>query len=57
MTKASRKNIILDQIPPIYYLFCFYKNKKNKMQALINSENEVNAMKLPYALKLGFKVY
>lgn len=40
----------------IHYPFYFHKNKKNKVQVLINSSSEVNAITPAYASKLGFKI-
>lgn len=57
MTKASNEdNIILARILYIYYPLCFRKDKKNKMQALIDFSNKVNTITLAYALKLGLKI-
>ena len=53
MTEASQEDVILDQVSCICYPIRF---KKNKVQALIDSGSEVNAMTLGYALKLGLKV-
>lgn len=56
--RTSKENkMILEKVPCIYYLLCFRKDKKNKIQALINLGNKVNAMTLVYALKLGLKIY
>lgn len=52
----KEENIALARILYIYYLFYFYKDKKNKIQALINSNSKVNAIILAYALKLGLKI-
>ena len=40
----------------IYYPLRFRKDKKNEVQALINSSSKVNIMMLAYALKLGLKI-
>ena len=58
MTEASQKYIlVLDQILCIYYLIWFKKNKiQGKIQALINSGNEVNTITSEYASKLGLKI-
>lgn len=55
---ASKENddIILNRISYIYYPLCFSKNKKNKIQALINSGSKVNAITPAYALKLALKI-
>lgn len=56
MAGASIKDTLLalDWIPCIYYPACF---KNNKIQALINSSSEVNAMTLTYTAKLDLKVW
>lgn len=46
---------LLKRMLYIYYLICFKKDQ-GKVQALLNSGNEVNAMIPAYATKLGFKV-
>ena len=46
--------MILDQVPCIYHLIQFRK-KKETIQALINSGNEVKAMTPTYAEKLGLE--
>lgn len=57
MTKASKEDkIILEKIPCIYYPLCFCKNKKNKVQTLINSGNKVNTMNLRHIAKIDLKV-
>lgn len=58
MTKACKENnnVILNKILYIYYLLYFYKEKKNKMQVLINSGTEINIIILVHILKLGFRV-
>lgn len=51
--EASKKDkMILAQIPYIYYLFHFCKDKKNDVQALINFGNKVIAMTPVDASKL-----
>lgn len=40
----------------MYYLLYFYKNKKNKLQALINFGSKIHTMTLAYTSKPGFKV-
>ena len=42
-------------IPCNYYLFCFRK-KKNDIKVLINLGNEINAMHLAYAMKIGLPI-
>lgn len=55
MIKTDNKNIVLKQLPCIYYLLRFYKNQKSDVQALIDFSSKVNAITLAYALKLGFR--
>ena len=57
MIKASMENILqlLEKVPHIYYLFCFQKDPY-KTRALIDLDNEVNAMTCVYVAKPGFKV-
>lgn len=58
VTEASKKeDFVLDKILWIYYLFCFYKNKKHKRQTLINSGRKINVMTPAYLLKLGLKIW
>ena len=53
MTKTSQKDIVaLDQVLYIHYPIWF---KKNKVQALLHSSSEVNAMIPEYVLKLDLK--
>lgn len=53
ITGASRENeIVLKKILYIYYLLYFCKDKKNKVQALINFASKVNVIILAYGLKL-----
>ena len=56
ITKPTKKDVVLDRVPCIHYLFCFGKDQ-DKVLALIDSESEVNAMTLVYASKLGLTVY
>ena len=44
----------MQRVPCVYYSIRF---KKKKVQALINSGSEVNAITPAYALRLGFQVY
>ena len=53
MTEASQKDVVLDWVPCICYPIWF---KKNEVQTLIDSSNEVNAITPGYASKLGLKV-
>ena len=57
MAGASMKNnsLALNWVPYIYYLIWFKKSEV-QVQALIDSGNELNAMTLRYALKLGLKI-
>lgn len=48
--------LLLKRMPYIYYLFHFKKDHE-KIQALINSGSEVNAMTLAYTEKLGFQTW
>ena len=52
VTEASEKDIVLDRVSCICYPIWF---KKNKVQALIDSGSEINAMISGYAAKLGLK--
>lgn len=55
VTRTSKEdNVALEQILYIYYLIRF---KKNKVQALINLNNEVNAITPVYVSKLGLQIY
>lgn len=57
MTEASKKDdVILEKVPCIHYLLCFYKNKKNQVQVLIDSSSKVNTITPEYILKLGLKI-
>lgn len=49
-------NIVLKNVLYIYYLFRFYKNKKNNMQPLINSSNKINVITPAFISKLGLRV-
>lgn len=40
----------------IYYPFCFQKDKKGNINALIDFDNKVNAMILAYIKKLGLRI-
>lgn len=54
VTEASKENnIILNWVLYINYLIWF---KKNKVQALINSDSKVNVIISIYTLKLGLQV-
>lgn len=51
MSKATKEdNIILDQVPYIYYPIWF---KKNKLWVLINSSSKINIIIPVYVSKLG----
>ena len=55
MIKTSKKDdVSLQKVPCVYYLIQF---KKKEVQALIDSESEVNAMTPTYASRLSFWVY
>lgn len=57
MTETSKKDkVILKRVLYIHYLFCFYKDKKDEIKTLINSNNKINTMTLAYTSKLGQKV-
>lgn len=58
MIEASKRdNLALIGALYIYYLLYFHKNKKNEVRrSLIDSNNNINAIILAYASKLGFKV-
>ena len=47
---------VLDQFPCICYPVQFRKNKDKNILALLNSENEVNAISPAYTAHLGLKV-
>lgn len=49
------KKVVLKRILYIHYLFRFCKNKKNKIQVLIDSGSEVNAIISTYVAKPGPK--
>ena len=55
VTETSKKgNVALQRVSYIHYPIQF---KKKKVQALIDSGSEINAMTLAYGLKLGLWVY
>lgn len=57
MTRTSKENnMMLARILCNYYLLHFCKDKKNKVQALINFGSRINTITLAYASKLGFKI-
>lgn len=49
--------MVLEKVLYIHYLLYFCKDKKNKVQALINSGKKVDAIRLEYTLKLGLKIF
>lgn len=49
----SNSTLPLERIPSIYYLL-YFKKIQAKIQALINSDNEVNTMTPAYVKKLCF---
>lgn len=54
VTEAKKKyDIVLDQVPCIYYLIQF---KKDDVHALIDSGSKINAMTPAYAWKLSLRV-
>lgn len=56
MTEVDEKDeIVLARILYIHLLFCFHKQKKNKIQAPINSDSQINFITLTYISKVGFK--
>lgn len=57
MTKTNKKNkVVLKKVLYIYYLLHFCKNKKNKVQALIDPSSKINAIIRTYVAKLGLKI-
>lgn len=57
MTEPSKEDeVILEKEPYIHYPLCFCKNKENKLQALIDSGNRINAMRLAYISKIDLWV-
>ena len=55
VTKTSKKdNVALQRVLYVYYQIQF---KKNEVQALFDSNSEINTITLAYALKLGLKVH
>lgn len=57
LTKINKKdNIVLKSVSYIYYLLRFCKNKKNKMQPLIDSSSETNTITPAFISKIGLKV-
>lgn len=45
ITETSKEDkLVLKRVLGIYYSFHFYKNKKNKVRALINLGNKVNML-------------
>lgn len=58
MTEANKKDkVILKRILYIHYPLRFYKDKENKVQALINLSSKLNSMTPAYRSKLGLKIY
>lgn len=53
ITDISKEEVVLARVPYIYYPLYFKKNNQNKVEALINSNNEINTITLPYAFILG----
>lgn len=55
ITKTNKKiKMVLKKILYIYYPLHFYKNKKNKMQILIDFKSKINAIMTAFTSKLGF---
>ena len=55
VSKEAQK-VNLDQVPCIYYLVQFRKNKRATIWALIDLGNKVNAMTPAYAKQLSLQV-
>ena len=55
-SREAPKVKILDKVSCICYSVHFCKNKGKDVLALLNSENEINAMTLAYLAHLGLKV-
>ena len=56
MIETSKKGVVLDWLPCIYYLF-YFKKKIANVQALINLGSEINAMTQAYTGNLALKVW
>lgn len=57
MIKANKEDeVVLKKVLYIHYLLQFRKNKKNKMQALINLNSKINIITPIYIVKLGLKI-
>ena len=59
MTGASKKapKVILDQVPYMYYLVQFQKDKEATIWAVIDSGSKINTMTPVYANKLGLQTW
>ena len=58
MTDVREEALVLERVPYIYYLVQFKKDAHGtQVQALIDSDSEVNAITPAYALKLGLQVH
>lgn len=56
MTEASRKDdIVLEKVSCIHYPLCFRKDTI-EVKVLLDSGNEINAITLAYAAKIGLKI-
>lgn len=53
---SDNSTLPLERMSCTYYLLCFKKDQR-KIQALIDSSSEVNAMTPVYAKKLGFRTW
>ena len=57
MLMASAKKKALEYVPCIHYPVQFKGRNKNQVQALIDSDSEVNAMIPAYTSRLGLRDY
>lgn len=58
LASANKKiHLVLAKILYIYYLFYFYKDKKNKILALNDFGNKINFIISVYISKLGLKIW
>lgn len=58
MIEASKEGeVILRKVLYIHYLLHFRKNKENEIWALINLSNNINAITLGFAAKIGPKIH
>lgn len=55
ITEVNKKDkVVLAWVLYIYYLLCFQKDNKYKLQTLINFGSKINAITPVYTAKLGF---